>query len=65
MSKRSRDREGFDERVRITLLEGDMDASEIEVAEMRKEFRRLTAAIVGAALTLAITAILLGITLAA
>lgn len=42
-----------------------MDASEIEVAEMRKEFRRLTAAIVGAALTLAITAILLGITLAA
>ena len=60
---RARNREGFDERVRITLLEGDMDDTEAEITEMRREFRRLTATIVGAAITLAITAILLGVTL--
>ncbi len=62
---RSDARKDFDDHTRLRLLEDDADELELEIMEMRKEFRRLTAAIVGGAITLAVTAILLGITLAA
>ena len=62
---RSRDREAFDERVRVTLLEDDMDKVDLVVTRMETSIRRLIMAVLAAALSLTTASLLLAFNLVA
>ncbi len=56
-------RQTFDLDVRMSLSEGDLDSLEKVVSDMQDQIRRLTFAVVGAALSLATASVLLGMNL--
>lgn len=61
---RSRSREAFDERVRISLLEDDLDRIDRAVDRMEGNLRKLTQAVLAAALSLTVASVLLAVNLA-
>lgn len=61
---RADERGGFEDAVRIRLLETDMDEVETDVNGIKTRIDKLTWAIVGAALTLTTSSVLLAINLA-
>lgn len=60
---RTQERRDFEERVRISLAETDLDTLEEAVSSINGQLRRLTMAVVGAALSFATASVLLALSL--
>lgn len=61
---RANDREGFDDGVRTTLLEGDVDKLEAKFEAIQKTGRRVAISLTGTAIAFSTSAVMLALNLA-